>query len=161
MDFVLKTLPTWATLAGFLAACFSAAAGGIIFSPGQWYRELRKPVWTPPARVFPIAWTLLYILIAVAAWWVALSPSFLAMPALGLWSWQIVLNALWSPVFFGARRPGAGLVVIAVLWLAVVLTTCTFWRADLLAGILMLPYLAWVSFAAALNFAIWRLNRTG
>jgi tryptophan-rich sensory protein len=161
MDYVLKTLPTWATLAAYLAACFSAAAAGALFSPGPWYAGLKKPGWTPPDRVFPIAWTLLYILIAVAAWWVALSPSALALPALALWSWQIVVNALWSPVFFGLRRPGAGFAVITVLWVAVALTTWTFWRVDVLAGALMTPYLVWVSYAAALNLAIWRLNRRG
>ena len=159
MDYVLKTLPTWATLAGYLAACASAAATGALFPTGAWYAGLRKPRWTPPNRVFPVAWTLLYILIAVAAWWVALSPSVLALPALALWSWQIVVNALWTPVFFGLRRPGAGLAVIAVLWLAVAATTWAFWRVSAFAGLLMTPYLAWVSFAAALNLSIWRLNR--
>lgn len=158
MDYVLTTLPTWATLAAFLAATFGAGATGALFQPGAWYRTLAKPVWTPPDWLFPIAWTILYIAMAVAAWWVSLSPSALAVPAVALWSWQIVMNALWSPVFFGLRRLGAAMVVIAFLWVAVALTTWTFWQVAPLAGWLMAPYLFWVSYAGALNFALWRMN---
>ncbi len=159
MDWLISTAPTWATLAGFLAASFAAASTGAIFQPGAWYRTLAKPSWTPPDWLFPLAWTILYIAMSVAAWRVALEPSVWAMPALAAWSWQIVLNALWSPVFFGVRRIGAALVVIAFLWLAVATTTFAFWQVEGLAGLLMLPYLAWASYAGALNFAIWRMNR--
>jgi translocator protein len=159
MEYILKTLPTWVTLAGFLAATGGAAASGVLFRPGVWYRGLAKPAWTPPDWLFPIAWTPLYLAVAVAAWWVSLSPSTLAGAGLALWAWQIVMNGLWSPVFFGLQRPGAGMAVILALWIAVALTTWFFWRIDLLAGLLMTPYLAWVSYAGALNFAIWRMNR--
>jgi tryptophan-rich sensory protein len=161
MDWLISTAPTWATLAGFLAASFGAAATGAIFQPGAWYRTLAKPSWTPPDWLFPIAWTVLYIAMSVAAWWVALSPSVWAMPALAAWSWQIVMNALWSPVFFGLRRIGAAMVVILFLWLAVATTTFAFWHVERVAGLLMLPYLAWASYAGALNFAIWRMNPGG
>lgn len=158
MDWLIRTSPTWLTLAGFLAATFSAGATGALFKPGAWYRLLSKPVWTPPNWLFPVAWTLLYVAMAVAAWWITLSPSIWAVPAIALWSWQIVLNALWSPVFFGLHRPGAALVVIAVLWVAVAATTLAFYLIDAFAGALMVPYLIWVSYAAALNLSIWHRN---
>jgi tryptophan-rich sensory protein len=160
MDYILKTAPTWATLAGFLAAAFGAASTGAIFQPGAWYRTIAKPGWTPPDWLFPIAWTILYIAMSVAAWWVSLSPSIWALPALAAWSWQIVMNALWSPVFFGMKRPGAAMIVMVFLWLAVAVTTLAFWHVERLAGWLMLPYLVWVSYAGALNLAIWRMNRS-
>lgn len=158
MDWLIRTSPTWLTLAGFLAATFSAGATGALFKPGPWYRLLSKPVWTPPNWLFPVAWTLLYIAMAVAAWWITLSLSVWSVPAIALWSWQIVMNALWSPVFFGLRRLGAALVVIAVLWVAVVATTVAFLAIDTFAGALMVPYAVWVSYAGALNLSIWRRN---
>jgi tryptophan-rich sensory protein len=154
----METLLSWLTLAGFLAATFGAGATGALFQPGEWYRRLSKPGWTPPDWLFPIAWTLLYIGMAAAAWRVAGSAHPLVFLALGLWSWQIVMNALWSPVFFGLRRLGAAFVVIGFLWLAVVLTTAVFLAVDPVAGWLMVPYVVWVSYAAALNLAIWRRN---
>lgn len=159
MHWLISTAHTWIALAGFLAATFSAGAAGQFFRPGPWYRTLAKPGWTPPDWLFPVAWTLLYVAMAVAAWWVSYAPSAWAVPALALWAWQIVLNALWTPVFFGRRRLGAAMAVISVLWIAVALTTGAFWYVAPLAGWLMLPYLVWVSYAGALNFAIWRMNR--
>jgi tryptophan-rich sensory protein len=149
---------TWITLAALLAATFGAASTGAVFQPGPWYRTLRKPGWTPPDWLFPIAWTALYIAMAIAAWRVAYSGAELAIPAMALWSWQIVLNALWSPIFFGLRRLGAGLVALCFLWVAVVLTTLAFFAIDRTAGLLMAPYVVWVSYAGALNFALWRMN---
>lgn len=149
---------TWITLAGFLAATFGAASTGAVFQPGAWYRTLDKPVWTPPDWLFPIAWTTLYILMAVAAWRVAYTPSEWTLPALALWSWQIVMNALWSPIFFGLKRLGAALVALGFLWLAVVLTTIAFWRVDPVAGAMLVPYVIWGSYAGALNFSLWRRN---
>jgi benzodiazapine receptor len=154
----MDTVLPWLTLAGFVAATFGAAATGAIFQPGAWYRLLAKPGWTPPDWLFPVAWTVLYIAMAVAAWRVAYAGSPWTFPALALWSTQIVLNALWSPVFFGLRRIGAALVVIVFLWLAVAATTAAFLVVDDIAGMLMIPYLAWASYAGALNFAIWRMN---
>jgi benzodiazapine receptor len=154
----MDALLPWLTLAGFVAATFGAAATGALFQPGGWYRLLAKPAWTPPDWLFPIAWTILYIAMAVAAWRVAYAASPWTLPALAFWSAQIVLNALWSPTFFGLRRIGAALVVIVFLWLAVAATTAAFLAVDDIAGILMIPYLVWVSYAGALNLAIWRLN---
>lgn len=159
MDWLISTAPTWATLGGFLLATFSAGTTGVLFQPGVWYLTLSKPAWTPPDWLFPIAWTVLYIAMSVAAWWISLNPSIWAVPALALWSWQIVMNALWTPVFFGLKRLGAAFVVIVVLWIAVASTTLAFWRLDWIAGALMLPYLVWVTYAGALNLAIWRRNR--
>jgi translocator protein len=155
---IMDTMLPWLTLAGFLAAAFGAASTGTLFSPGAWYRTLSKPSWTPPDWLFPIAWTLLYLAMSIAAWRVAYAGDAWVLPALALWSWQIVMNALWSPVFFGLRRLGAALVVISFLWLAVALTTAVFLYVDAVAGYLMVPYLVWVSYAGALNAALWRAN---
>lgn len=141
----------------FLAATIAAGATGMIFKPGEWYEGLAKPEWTPPKWAFPVVWTTLYVLMSYAAARVALQP----MPgqALAFWALQIALNTLWTPVFFGARRMGFGMVVIAALWLVILATTWAFWRLDPIAGLLMLPYLAWVSVAASLNWRILRDNR--
>ena len=153
-----SALLSWLALAGFLAATFAAATTGSLFRPGPWYRTLRKPGWTPPDRLFPVAWTVLYIAMAVAAWRVALAGGPLSRPGLAFWSCQLVLNALWSPVVFGLNRLRAGLVVIVLLWIAAAVTLLLFWNVTALAGWLLLPYLAWLSYAAALNLAVWRLN---
>lgn len=147
----------WTIFLVFLAACLGAAATGALFPPGDWYDRLDKPSWTPPKWLFPVAWTALYIAMAWAAARVAVLPG--NGLALALWACQIAFNGLWTPVFFGLRRMGGGLVVIAALWLAVAATTLAFWRLDLVAGLLFAPYLIWVSYASALNFDVWRRNR--
>lgn len=140
----------------YLAACGAAAATGAMIQPGEWYRSLSKPTWTPPDWVFPVAWTFLYLAMSYAAARVAAlsgtTPG--TGQALAFWSVQIALNTLWTPVFFGLKRMKAGLVVIGLLWLAVAATLVAFLRLDLLAGLLMVPYLIWVSIAAALNRAV-------
>lgn len=141
----------------FLAACVAAGATGALFSPGAWYAGLRKPAWTPPDWLFPIAWTILYVLIAAAAARVAPLPG--AALGMALWALQIALNTLWTPVFFGLRRMAGGVVVLAALWVAVASTTVVFLGLDVWAGLMFLPYLVWVSYAAALNIAVWRMNR--
>ncbi len=158
MDPMLASLPVWLTPLVLLAAVASAGAAGSLFLPGTWYRTLRKPGWTPPDWLFPIAWTVLYTLMAIAAWLVTASGSPLALCALALWCWQLVLNAVWSPAFFGLHRLGAALVVILVFWVALAATVAAFFQVAAVAGWLLLPYLAWVSYAAALNFALWRMN---
>ena len=149
---------SWLTLLVFLAACAAAAATGAMFQPGHWYRGLRKPAWTPPDWLFPIAWTALYIAIAVAAWRVAYSGAGIVPLALALWAWQIALNTLWTPVFFGLRQIRAGFVVLCLLWVAVLATMASFFMADAIAGWLFVPYLVWVSYAGALNFDIMQRN---
>lgn len=144
----------------FLLATGPSAATGAMFQPGDWYRGLAKPSWTPPSWVFPVVWTTLYICMSLAAERVArhsgVSPSVGA--ALGLYALQLGLNILWTPVFFGLKRIRAGMVVLAMLWLAVAATLVAFWRVDWVAGLLFVPYLLWVSTAAALNWSVMQLN---
>lgn len=149
-------------LAGFLVLSFAASAiGGWATYPAipDWYQNLEKPSWTPPSTVFGPVWTLLYIAMAVAAWLVWKQGGWAAyrLP-LTLWVVQLVLNSLWSILFFGMRNPALALGEIALLWLAILATLIAFWKVSRLAGGLMVPYLAWVSYASALNFAIWSLN---
>ena len=140
----------------FLAACFSAGATGAAFPPGQWYRDLKKPSWTPPNWMFPLAWTTLYICMSWAGARAAVTGG--ASLALALWGLQIALNTLWTPVFFGLRRLRAGMGVLAALWVAVFATMLALWSVDSVAGLLFVPYLVWVSIAAALNWSVIRLN---
>lgn len=146
-------------LAGWLALSFGAAALGSVFMPGEWYAGLRKPSWNPPNWIFGPVWTALYILMAVAAWLVWRRAGWSgARTALVLFLAQLFLNALWSPLFFGLKNPLLALVDLVLLWLALLLTLVAFWKIRKLAGALLLPYVAWVTFAGALNFALWRLN---
>ncbi|MTH63013.1 tryptophan-rich sensory protein TspO [Paracoccus shanxieyensis] len=140
----------------FLLACGAAATTGILFQPGAWYEGLRKPGFTPPNWAFPVTWTTLYVLMAWAGARLAGLPG--SGMALALWGAQIALNTLWTPVFFGARRMAAGMAIIAILWLVVAALMVEAFRLDLWAGMMILPYLAWLCVAAALNFRIWRLN---
>jgi benzodiazapine receptor len=155
-----KTVASQAlALVGWLGLCFAASASAVFVSTGDWYASLSKPSWNPPSWVFGPAWTLLYILMAVAAWLVWREGGWRAQGrALRLFLLQWFLNALWTPLFFGLHRPGLAFAEIALLWLAIAATLWSFWRVRKLAGVLLVPYLAWVSFAAALNFTIWRLN---
>lgn len=146
-------------LIGWLVLCFAAAGTGVFVSTDGWYAAVHKPSWNPPAWLFGPAWTLLYITMAVAAWLVWREGGWKAQGrTLGLFLLQWLLNALWTPLFFGLHRPGLAFAEIVLLWLAIAATLVSFWRVRQLAGILLVPYLAWVSFAAALNFTIWRLN---
>ncbi len=149
----------WLLFAIFLFACSAAATTGALFEPGAWYRSLAKPRWTPPNWLFPVAWTTLYIFMSLAAMRVALAGD--SGLALALWSAQIAFNTLWTPVFFGLKRMGAALGVMVGLWSSVAATMVAFWQIDLIAGLLFVPYLAWVTVAGALNFSVWRLNRGG
>lgn len=153
------TARQWLGLGGFLLLTFAAAAIGSQFMPGEWYARLAKPSWTPPSWLFGPVWTLLYVLMAVAAWLVWKDRGFAgARVALVLYSVQLAFNAAWSWLFFGLQRPGLAFAEILVLWIAILATLIAFWRHRALAGALLVPYLAWVSFATALNLAIWRLN---
>ena len=146
----------WLLFGTFLAACAAAAATGAMFEPGDWYKSLRKPVWTPPGFVFPLVWSILYVLMAWSASRVAVLPG--AGQALALWAAQIAFNTLWTPVFFGLRRMGAAMVVMGGLWLSVCLTTIAFFQIDTLSGLMFAPYLLWVTIAGALNLTVWRMN---
>ncbi len=146
-----------------VAVCVAAGALGAFATASglpTWYASLRRPAWNPPSRVFAPVWTVLYLTMAVAAWQVWRAHSGAAgRVALGVFVAQLVLNAVWSPIFFGLRKPGWAFVEIVALWLAVVATIAVFWPIRPLAGALLLPYLAWTTFAAVLNGTIWRLNR--
>jgi benzodiazapine receptor len=146
----------WLFLAVWVLASLSAGFIGSRFPPGEWYEALEKPSFNPPGWVFAPVWTLLYILMGIAAWLVWKEQGF--SPALLLFIAQLVLNALWSYLFFGANRPDLALFEIVVLWVLILLTMILFWKARTLAGALLVPYLLWVSFASVLNFSLWRLN---
>jgi tryptophan-rich sensory protein len=148
----------WA-LAGWLALAFAAAAMGMFFPPGAWYASLRKPAWNPPNWIFGPVWTVLYASMAVAAWLVWKRGGFAAQRgALALFAVQLALNAIWSPLYFGLKNPALAFVDIVALWLTLAATIVAFWHVRPAAAALLVPYLAWVSFAAALNFTLWRLN---
>lgn len=134
-------------------------AGGRVTAPNipTWYAALAKPSFSPPNSVFMPVWTALYVVMAVAAWRVWRHTG-LQSRALALWLIQLGLNFTWSFIFFGSHAPLAALIELAVLWFAILATLITFGRIDRPAGWLMIPYLAWVSFAGVLNFWIWRLN---
>lgn len=148
----MKRLVLW------LALAFVPAIIGVWFPAPDYYASLDKPPWAPPTWLFGPVWTLLYASIGVAAWLVDRRGGPGTGRALGLWGVQLVLNAAWTPIFFGLRAPGPALVVIVLMWVAIAATAVVFFRRRTAAGALLLPYLAWVSFATLLNFEIWRLN---
>ena len=143
-----------------LALTFGAAYIGSRFPVDRWYAALSKPAWNPPNWLFGPVWGILYLLMALAAWLVWRKGTFAgaALP-LGLFVLQLVLNAAWSWIFFGRHKLAQALVEILILWVAILATILGFWRLNPTSGLLMVPYLLWVTFASALNFAIWRLNR--
>lgn len=150
----------WPALPASLIVTFGAALLGMQFPPDAWYRALRRPEFAPPDAVFGPVWTLLYAAMAIAAWLVwRWRREKRVRGALLLYGMQLILNAAWSPLFFGAHWIGAALVDIVVLWAALLATLVLFWRVSRVAGGLLAPYLAWVSFAAVLNFEFWRLNQ--
>lgn len=133
--------------------------GGLATRRGlrTWYSPLLKPEWTPPGRLIGGVWAVLYTLMAIAAW-IAWRAGGNATSIAIVFGGQLVLNAFWSVIFFGARRPDVAFVEILFLWLAVLATTLLFARSSVGAALLMVPYLAWVTFAGYLNYRIWRLN---
>lgn len=151
-----------ALLACLAAPLLAGAVGGLATgtSVSSWYPALAKPHWNPPSWVFGPVWTALYILMGVAAWriWLRRSQPF-ARQALVVFALQLILNALWSVLFFGLRSPGLAMAELVLLWLAIASALGAFWRLERLAGALLIPYLTWVTFAGFLNHAIWTLNR--
>jgi len=132
---------------------------GAVFMPGEWYASLKKPAWNPPGWVFGPVWTALYAMMAVAAWLVWRRGGFSThRKPLVIFLVQLVLNAGWTPLFFGLHSPGLAFAEIVLLWLAIAATIVVFRPVSRTAMLLLVPYLAWVSFATALNFALWRLN---
>jgi tryptophan-rich sensory protein len=146
-------------LVGWLALCLAASSTALFVSTGGWYADLHKPSWNPPSWIFGPVWTLLYVMMAVAAWLVWREGGWKTQGrTLGLFLLQWLLNALWTPLFFGMYRSGLAFAEIIMLWSVLAATLRSFWRVKKAAGVLLVPYLAWVSFAALLNFTIWRLN---
>jgi tryptophan-rich sensory protein len=128
-------------------------------SVGDWYRALLKPTWTPPGHVIGTVWTVLYILMALAAWLVWRKTGFQnGKVPLALWGVQLAMNVLWTVLFFGLRHPGAAFTEIVALWAVILATMLAFFRVSTLAGIFFVPYLAWVTFAGYLNWLIYRMN---
>ena len=141
----------------FLAATFAAGATGAMFPTGSWYKSLNKPSWVPPNWVFPVAWTSIYLLMSFAGARVA--PMEGSQYALAFWALQIAFNTLWTPVFFGKRDLKGSLPIMVGLWLSVLGAMITHWQMDTLAGLAFVPYMAWVTVAAALNLSMWQLNK--
>jgi len=148
-----------ALVVSFALVAAVAAFGGR-FGPGAWYAQLVKPPWTPPNWLFGPAWTLLYVLMAIAAWLVWKADDFrsVRLPLL-FYAVQLILNALWSLAFFGLHRIGLALVDIVALWGTILVTVLLFRRVSVSAAALLIPYLGWVAFAGFLNYSLWRLNR--
>ncbi|CAN5573085.1 tryptophan-rich sensory protein [soil metagenome] len=153
---------SFAGLLAFLTGCFAAAGlGSLVTTPriNGWYAELDKPFFNPPSWIFGPVWTVLFLAMAVTGWLVWRQRGFSgARVALTLFGIQLVLNVLWSTLFFGLKSPGAALIEIVVLWTAILATLLTFRRTSRTAAGLLVPYLAWVAFATLLNLEIWRLN---
>lgn len=145
-----------AMLAVFIILTFLAPLLSAGMDMSAWYAELRKPLWAPPRGVFGPVWTMLYLLMGIAAWGVWQRDGW--SRALIPWAVQLGLNALWTPVFFGLREPGWAFAIIVALWLAIGATIVAFARVRTWTAWLLAPYLAWVTFAAFLNYSIWRMN---
>ncbi|HVP37426.1 MAG TPA: TspO/MBR family protein [Terriglobales bacterium] len=140
----------------------AGVTGSIFTSPAipHWYATLVKPSFSPPNSIFAPVWTSLYFLMGISAYlvWRKGLDNHLVNSALRLFIIQLILNTFWSILFFGLRSPVLGLIEIIILWIAILLTTFSFFRVSKIAGFLLLPYILWVSFAVILNFSIWRLN---
>ena len=143
----------------WLVLCLSASGTAVFVSTGDWYASLHKPEWNPPAWIFGPVWTLLYIMMGVAAWLVWREGGWKTQTLpLSLFLVQWLFNVLWTPLFFGAHLIGFAFAEIVMLWLALAATVVCFYRVNQRSGILLIPYLAWVSFATVLNFTMWHLN---
>jgi benzodiazapine receptor len=160
----VSTQPTivnrkWPTLIAWIAFALSASLTGVLISTGEWYANLNKPTWNPPSWLFGPVWTTLYIMMGVAAWlvWCEGGWTVQRRPLL-MFVVQWVLNVLWTPLFFGIHRPDIAFFEILFLWASILATLILFWRVRPLAGLLLVPYLAWVSFASFLNYTIWQMN---
>ena len=157
--------PNLPALALFLLLALGAGALGALFSPGfsssaaHWYAMLAKPAWLPPQTWFAPVWITLYVLMAIAAWIIWRERYHRGRgAAIGAYAVQLLLNALWAPLFFGMKNIGAGLFDIVALWLAVGWTMREFVRVRPAAAVILVPYFGWVTFAAAINLAVWKLN---
>ncbi len=144
----------------FFASTIVAASSSAVWTiNGDWYQALEKPFFTPPSWLFGPVWTTLYILIATVGFrLVRTEHSSMQNFAVAVWALQMCLNTIWTPVFFGAYALGVAFAYIAALWVTILILIVICWRVDRLSAWLMMPYLAWVSLASALNFAVWQMN---
>jgi tryptophan-rich sensory protein len=147
-------------LMGFVAVNVVAAMSGAVFKPGEWYETLAKPWWNPPKWAFPVAWTMIFALVALSGWtaWLAAGGVLAAPLAFAVYLLQLALNAGWSAVFFGLKRPDLALVEVGFMFLAILINVILFFQISATAGWLMVPYLLWTAFAARLNHKIMVLN---
>lgn len=150
---------SWIALACFAAVTLAAASSGAMFKPDAWYRAIRKPAWTPRDWVFPTVWTPLYVMIAASGWlvWREAGVAGALLP-LVVYVLQLSLNAGWSAIFFGLRKPGLAFAEVVLLWVAVALNIALFWPISATAALLLVPYLVWVTIASVLNYQVWRMN---
>ncbi|MCV7056420.1 TspO-and MBR-like protein [Mycolicibacterium gilvum] len=154
-----RTTPWLALAISFAAVILASALGGLSANSADGYAQLEQPGFAPPSWVFGPTWTLLYALMAIAAWLVwRTGPSPETRRALTLYGVQLVLNAAWTPLFFGLGWRGVAFFELSALLVVLIATVVMFWRRSTLAGALLLPYLAWSTFALCLNFAVWQLN---
>ena len=144
------------SLAVFVVLVVVAASSGVFFQPGDWYKSLRKPSWTPPSWAFGPVWSVLYLMMAFAGWLVWRAEP--AGTAIWIWAFQLVVNAAWSGIFFGMRRMDLAFYWIVLLWLLVAGFIVTAAPTSTTAALLFVPYLIWVTIAGALNWTVWRMN---
>ncbi|MCF6386701.1 tryptophan-rich sensory protein [Mycobacterium sp. MBM] len=148
-----------ALVVSLLAVALVATLGGMAsVDAASEYGTLDQPSWAPPSYLFGPVWTVLYLLMAVAAWLIWRTNPRWSNPAILAYGVQLTLNLIWSPLFFGLGWRGLALVDIVLLDIAVIVTVALFWRSNRAAGAMLLPYLAWVLFATALNYSVWSLN---
>lgn len=153
----------WRLIISIVVCQLAGVIGSIFTTPAipTWYASLKKPSFSPPNWLFAPVWITLFVLMGIAlflVWRKGLDAPFVKS-GLILFGIQLVFNVLWSVAFFGSRSPLGGLIVIIILWIAILLTILQFWKVSQLAGILLLPYIVWVSFASVLNLALFLLNR--
>jgi benzodiazapine receptor len=149
------------SIVAFGIAVLIAASSGAVFKAGPWYEALAKPPWRPPGFLFGPVWLVLYIMIAISGWrvWDASPTVEAALIPMIVYGIQLVLNGIWSAIFFGIKKPGLALFEMVFLWLSIVANIAVFATIDETAAWLLVPYLVWVSFAFVLNLSVWRLNR--
>lgn len=153
---------SWIVFVILLIVCFAAAGiGSITTYPkiDNWYATLAKPSWTPPNWIFGPVWSILYLSMATAAWLIWRQSGFVrSIGPITVFAVQLVLNAAWSWLFFGLQNCGIAFFEILFLWAAIAATIVVFWNRSVLAGLMLVPYFCWVTFACILNYAIWRMN---
>ena len=140
----------------FFLTCCVAASTGSLFPTGDWYKSLKKPSWTPPNWLFPIAWTIFYTVLAYTGTRIAVLEN--NAIAIGFWALHISLNTLWTPVFFGLKKIKIGMFIMSLLWMSTLSLIISIFFIDVFTGWIILPYMFWVTYAAALNLSLLMKN---